>query len=303
MVLAVSMLAPKVRAATADPEALIRTGVELRKQGADDRAEVYFRQAYEIAPTPRSAAQLGLVELALDRFLAAETYLSEALRSHDVWIETNRPTLVQSRDMARSHLARVRVADAPADTTVTLPNGESRKLAGDGVVWVAPGPVSFRIQAEGAQEITYSRNLAPGETDNVAMKAIPAPEVKLAPTAQPAASDVSGVDQGRGIRIAGIVTASVGVAGLATGLILYEIAGSKLNAINQEASSEGSYDESKGSWRTFDRAGVGLLVGGGVAVAGGAALYLWGRSEHTGETHVSFFAAPGSQMLTLAGAF
>jgi hypothetical protein len=53
---------PFVRAAppSEDPEVLIRVGNDFRRKGDNKRAEGYLKRAYEIAHTPRSAAQLGL---------------------------------------------------------------------------------------------------------------------------------------------------------------------------------------------------------------------------------------------------
>ena len=80
---------PSLQSATAageDPEALIKQGVELRRQGKDAKAEGYMRRAYQLAATPRTAAQLGLVEVAVKNYLDAEAHLSEALRGKIRWL-------------------------------------------------------------------------------------------------------------------------------------------------------------------------------------------------------------------------
>jgi hypothetical protein len=61
---------PRAALAQEEPEALIRQGVELRRKGQNALAQGYFKRAYAIAHTPRSAAQLGLVEHALGYFAA-----------------------------------------------------------------------------------------------------------------------------------------------------------------------------------------------------------------------------------------
>ena len=68
---------------SAEAEALIRQGVELRAQKKDERALPLFEKAYQLSRTPRTAGQLGLVEIALGYFVDAEKYLSEALGSPD----------------------------------------------------------------------------------------------------------------------------------------------------------------------------------------------------------------------------
>jgi len=49
-----------------DPaDAAIRRGVDLRRQGQDDQALQEFKKAYELSPSPRALAQIGLAEQAL----------------------------------------------------------------------------------------------------------------------------------------------------------------------------------------------------------------------------------------------
>src|SRR5947208_347598 len=67
LLVAVVLLRPAtaIAADAGDAEALIREGVALRRAGSDVRALPLFQKAHEIAHTPRTAAQLGLVEFAL----------------------------------------------------------------------------------------------------------------------------------------------------------------------------------------------------------------------------------------------
>jgi hypothetical protein len=292
---------------TEDPEALIKQGVDLRQKGDDARAEVYLRRAYQIAQTPRSAAQLGLVELALERFLQAEQYLSEALSSDDVWISNHRTVLETSRDGARKNLARIEISDAPPETQVTANGGKQVKLADDGFLWVQPGVVALKVEAPGRAPVSYSRNLAAGQSDKIAVPptVTPAlPPVEPQPSLPPPTPVESSASDGRTARIAGVVTASVGAAAAVTGLVLFEVAGTKLHHIETET----TYTPSDGNWKGFNDAGVGLLIGGAVAVAGGAALYLWGRSasardDEPSHSQASIRVAPGLEGVTLLGAF
>ena len=73
-----------------EAEALIRQGVELRAQKKDERALPLFEKAYQLSRSPRTAGQLGLVEMALGYFVDAEKYLSEAVASPDhPWVAKN----------------------------------------------------------------------------------------------------------------------------------------------------------------------------------------------------------------------
>ena len=75
---------------SAEAEALIRQGVELRAQKKDERALPLFEKAYQVSRSPRTAGQLGLVEMALGYFVDAEKYLGEAVASPDhPWVAKN----------------------------------------------------------------------------------------------------------------------------------------------------------------------------------------------------------------------
>jgi tetratricopeptide (TPR) repeat protein len=107
-------------ATTADVEKLIKKGTDLRKQGQEQAALPLFQKAYELAATPRTAAQLGLCEMQLGYWLAAESHLSEALEGKSDWIERYRPVLQQSVRQVRKQLGEVFVSGSPADARVSI---------------------------------------------------------------------------------------------------------------------------------------------------------------------------------------
>ena len=73
---------------SAKAEQLIQEANELRRQGQDQRAMPLLQQAYELARTARTAAQLGLAEMALGYWVEAEGHLNEALTvSHHPWVD------------------------------------------------------------------------------------------------------------------------------------------------------------------------------------------------------------------------
>jgi tetratricopeptide (TPR) repeat protein len=90
------------------------------------------------------------------------------------------------------------------------------------------------------------------------------------------------IDRGRTYRIAGIVAASVGAAGLGLG-IGFTVRGSHLASELADECRDGCdwellRDRDAAGERANTIAAIGW-VGGGVAVAGGVALYLFGRSK------------------------
>src|SRR5882757_6909692 len=73
--------------ARADDEALLRSGVELRRQGRNAEALAVFQEANGERPTPRAQAQIGLAHHALGQWVEAEIALEHALAiDTDAWI-------------------------------------------------------------------------------------------------------------------------------------------------------------------------------------------------------------------------
>ncbi|HVR63215.1 MAG TPA: tetratricopeptide repeat protein [Polyangia bacterium] len=292
-----------------DPEVLVRAGNDLRRKGDDKRAEGYLRRAYEIAHTPRSAVQLGLVELALGSFQDADRYLSEALGSHDSWIRDHRTTIEESRANARGHLLAVELADAPLDTTATLSDGSVLNVPIDGIVWLTPGAISLTLKAPGFEAVIVNVNGAAGQRQRVPVKmahpaegklphAVGAPEGQsgLADSAVPreagqpegsTAQDTSG----RVLRLSGIAAAGVGLATGIVGVFVWHAGNSKRDTIE---AAKAPYDPADGNWQTLQRTGVGLMVSGGIVLATGVVGYLVGaRMQWQRDSRVSVAVGPG----------
>ncbi|HEY2732150.1 MAG TPA: hypothetical protein VGK52_19555 [Polyangia bacterium] len=246
--------------------------------------------------------------------LQAERHLSEALSAHEPWIEAHRKVLEETRVGIRSHLASVEISGASAGTTVTVGSGSSQTLPVDGTVWLAPGSSSLRIEAPGRNSVTRVVDTKAGDRmtiDLAAAAAIPpaAPATgtawrepnKTAPVAaeRPTPEPSTSTDDGHSLRVAGITTAAVGIGIAVTGVILYQIAGAKVDRINGGKGSPSDLD-----YRTYDHAGIGLMIGGGVAVAAGATMYLLGRPDAgTSVVGLSFGPAPGGGVALMGGTF
>jgi hypothetical protein len=300
-----------------DPEALIRQGIELRRKGDDVRAQGYFARAYDMAKTPRSAAQLGLVELALGSYPEAEGHLSEALATTDAWVRSNHQALERALASAHGHLLRVELASLPTGATVAT-DGASFRAPTEGVLWLPPGEVELQVRAPGYVAKSLTAKGAAGDkikldaamtptappvaaVEQAAVESEPSTAPPPAPT--PVATEVDR-SRGRPLRVAGIAVAGAGVVvDLIGGVILAE-ASSKKKSIESEANSGTPYDASNGNWQTLQHAGVGLLVGGGAMVVGGAVLYLVGQNLSVSEAKsVSLDVGPGYGYVRLGGAF
>jgi hypothetical protein len=210
--------------ASADADAALQHGVELRKEGKDEEALAEFTRANTLVSSPRARAQIGLAELALGRWVDAERDLDEALRAKDdAWIARYVPELERSLAIARPHLGWLQVdANVPgAELELngaragTLPlSAPARVVAGSVVVEVrAPGYVTVErpvVVAPGAhmrEEVTLVPVVAQGQH--------PAPRATTT-TAAPAAP-AADADAGAGLRVAAIVTSGVALGALAVG--------------------------------------------------------------------------------------
>jgi hypothetical protein len=288
-----------VALAAEDPEALIRQGVELRKAGEDARAEGYFRRAYQLAATPRTAAQLGLVELALSDYIHAEEHLSEALAHQDAWIREHLAALTESRATARRNLFHVELVGAPPNATVALDGTPSRPLPPDNTIWLDPGrPATIRIEAPGSRPAVLQVTGAAGEGRrmNVEMQSLEQTSVAGAGSASPpAVVDRSSTEgsPGRTLQIAGIATAAAGVVAGVVGIVFYEQGQSKLHDYQNAIKTNAPWNPQDEDWESTRNTGVALLVAGGVAVVGGAGLFLLGNHQREAAEKVSFTAAPG----------
>jgi hypothetical protein len=138
----------------------------------------------------------------------------------------------------------------------------------------------------------------PAEPRPVALESL-GPRVDAKPEAAPAANadlaaSLAPETPGRGLRIAGIAAAAVGVAGIATGVIFNVKANnlaSELEAAN--GSSTTLYSRGKESSRSTYATLTWVAYGAGAAcVAGGAVLYLLGRSQGP-STQVALVPAVG----------
>lgn len=147
-----------------DPEALIRQGVALRKAGEDSKAQGYFQRAYDIARTPRSAAQLGLCEYALGMWSPAEAHLSEALgATEDSWIRGTEATLRESLATVRTHLGRLRISGTPTGAHVRTAGVERGQLPIDRPLYLAPGSHAVEVSAEGYETQRRTATVVAGE--------------------------------------------------------------------------------------------------------------------------------------------
>jgi hypothetical protein len=167
-----------------DPEVLIRQGVNLRKTGDDAKAHGYFRRAYDIAHTPRSAAQLGLVEYALAFWNESEGHLAEALSAaEDAWIRANQAILEKVLSDVRTHLCEAKITGSPVAARVTVGGRFRGNLPLS--VYASPGTAAVEVQATDYQTVRETIVFVPGKPATLVIHLSPLPQVAARAAPQP----------------------------------------------------------------------------------------------------------------------
>src|SRR5258707_4344268 len=90
LVMVVSLFAGGAAAADTADDALVESGLRLRREHRDAEALEQFRRAHEAHPSPRTQAQIGFAEQALAQWPEAENDVATALESRDdPWIASH----------------------------------------------------------------------------------------------------------------------------------------------------------------------------------------------------------------------
>lgn len=185
----------------AKAEELIRQANDLRRRNHDGQALPLYRKAYELARSARTAGQLGLAEMALGYWVAAESHLDEGLtEAHNPWVEKNRPVLENALRAAQTHVAELRVEGKPDGAEVLVNGSVVGTLPLQHPLRLSEGRVNLEVRAPGRRSMTTIVTLAgrASERINVALdrddKDIAGPQVTpatptrtmvVAPTPEP----------------------------------------------------------------------------------------------------------------------
>jgi hypothetical protein len=296
-----------------DEDALIKAGVESRKRLDDATALQQFSKAYAVRKSPRAAAQMGLAEMALGKWVDAEAHIQEALEaSSDRWVSKNVSSLRQALSSVRDHLGSLELLGSPAGAEIVidgevrghLPLGKPLRVrVGEWPVEVrAPGyqPASFKVQVVSGGLARESVNLPPVLT--VAPPRVEEPrrtEVSEGPGhEQPPVLRQTGPSPGKetraeasagsGLRTTGVVLGAVGVAALGAG-IYFGVAGHQAGVTN---TGRPVYDASADAAGKRDHTlqFVGYVAGGALVAAGVTTFLLGGArgaGAEAGDTHVA----------------
>src|SRR6185436_17446846 len=150
---------------------LARQGIELRRRGDDARSLPLFQEAHRIAPTPRSAVQLGTAEQALSRWTEAEEHITEGLRhAEDPWIRKYRATIDEALRTVKSHIASVEVTGEPVGAEVLINGKKAGVLPLPGAVRVNGGSVDVEVNATGHRRGARTVTVPAGEYQTVVIR-------------------------------------------------------------------------------------------------------------------------------------
>ncbi|MCG5053907.1 MAG: PEGA domain-containing protein [Myxococcales bacterium] len=148
----------------APAESLIKEGLRLRRAGRDIDALEKFQRAYELDPTPRAAAQVGLCLQAIGRWVDADFKLSEALTSaEDPWVKKNAAIIKESIEAVKSHVGRIEVLGSPQGAEVVVAGKTVGRLPLATPVPVDEGLVDVEVRAEGHDTLVRSLEVKGGQ--------------------------------------------------------------------------------------------------------------------------------------------
>lgn len=129
---------------------LIAEGNRLRRSGNDQAALEKFQKAYQKAPGPRTAAQVGLCMQALARFPEAEDLLSAALANPaDPWVAKNRRALEDAMLAVKGKILRLEISGEPPGAELRIDGDLIGTFPLSGAIRVSEGSIDIEVRAEG----------------------------------------------------------------------------------------------------------------------------------------------------------
>lgn len=169
-------------------DAMITRGLELRRAGKDAEALEMFQHADMLAPSPRTAGQLGLVESALAHWSDAEAHLNASLGTPlDPWVHKNHTLLDQALSIAKSHIGQITIS-GPEGATVTVGGKTIGTLPHQTPVRVGEGTAIVTATAPGYKQFIMSVPVQAGMQTPLKIALDPIDVRPAEPPAAPAAT-------------------------------------------------------------------------------------------------------------------
>lgn len=161
-----------VEAQSADE--LLEQGIAQRRSGDDTGALATFQRAYDASPSPRAAAQLGLVHQALGQWVEAHTRLNEALAATtDAWVTRNRAALTQALAVIDGEVGTVEIlisGSLPRGTRATLGAREITSFPMTRPLVVVAGEEELEVTAPGHRSVRRDVRVRAGQLSRVTVE-------------------------------------------------------------------------------------------------------------------------------------
>jgi hypothetical protein len=279
-----------------EARAYFKNGVELLQADPPNYQDAYyqFKLAYEKSQSWKVLGNYGLCAVKLERDGEALSSYTEYLRRGGDQIDADERQAIE-RDMLlikgngstvelTSKLAEFDIQDSRSGSTV---GSQSYPFTGGKLtLFLRAGAHRLTATAKDGRSLTWEVNLQPGRTVSHDFDFDAPPTSSTAPEAgavqsQNSVAPAEPPAQGRGLQIAGFVTAGVGVLALGGGVVTGLMAKSKesdatgacdANKVCPTA-AESSFDDAASLARTTNI----LLIGGGVLTAAGLGMVVFGR--------------------------
>lgn len=299
VVLTLSLLATgTAQAQTADVQALVRAGLDLRRDHRDEEALAVFERAWSLSHGPRERAQMGFAEQALGRWADAEAHLREALSaSTDPWVVERRGVIEEALAEVGAHLGELEVrGDAP---------GAEVRVDGR-VVGTLPFARPVRVRAGRLViEVSAPQRVAVLRDVEVRARGVTRETVTLAPVAEPTASTPAGSAGQRVLAWVLAGGAAVGVGVGVGGLVLRNDAAVRWNddaclAGGRTRQDNCAIDLAEGE-RYGVMTGVGFGVGGALAVTSAVLFLTLPDARVGGSARLACGPGPGTVGLACGG--
>lgn len=272
-------------------------GRALFEAGRLAEAHAALQQAFEAEGTPQQAANLGTVELLLERYRDAAEHLQRALTSLErAPREDAAPSALdevrRSLDQAAREVGALDLRVSPEHAKVKL-DGSELDLSASSLVFVEPGPHVLSASAEAHAHARVELTIDRGERRSVELVLAELPAAPPAPPVSTRAAPAARREpDGRPLGMV-FATGAVALVGLSGGAVLLGVAKNR-GAIAQRGAAElrargalcqpmtagvaaacQRVEEAADAHNALEAASVGAFVVGGAALLVGATYLLW----------------------------
>lgn len=303
-----SLLAAEPPNAAVEQQAAAKFRAALQRFDAGEFADALplFQEAYGSSRSPNARLYVARCFVELGRDVEAHAEFSGVVADTTAHRD---PRYDKTRQAAQAELAVVALrvsklvitlADNPPGLSVAL-DGELVPIDQLGSAIVTnPGRHQLSAQATDMKDLSRSVDVAAGQSKTVMLSLSP-----NTPTESPASAPRASSGLG-GVRAAGLITAGVGVAALGVFAITGSMAKSKYDTVEAacggQRCTEDKYASDVDRGKTLQTVANVSLILGGLAVAGGGSLFIFGP-RGDGDSAAAAYVLPGGGYATYRARF